>query len=93
MRTIFFGTPEFAVPVLRAMVEAAQYAEDVVDPTVLDSSALVPDYIWSVKRGNPTGVANWASTGTATPINQVRNGTWTDADLYAADRPWYSVGA
>lgn len=78
---------------IRAMLEAAQQAEDIVDPTLMNSAALVPDYIWSVKRGNPTGLANWASTGTATAINMVRNGTWLDADFYAAKRPWYSTGS
>ena len=79
---------------VKSMVQAAMQAEDIVNPVNLDSGALNPDHIWSVKRGNPDGRANWFSSGAAsTPIAMVRTGTFVDNDFYGANRAWYSAGA
>ncbi len=76
------------------MTQAAMMAEDVVNPLSLDSGAVNPDHIWSVKRGNPDGRASWVSTGAAAEaITMARTGTFAAQDLYAANRPWYSSGA
>ncbi len=79
---------------VKAMVQSAMMAEDVVNPRSLEDGVL-PDYIWSVKRGNPNGAASWTSSGGQTPITMTLQGSSAllSRNVYGANRAWYSAGA